>query len=73
MTICAPSGFRPPKHGVKPAGEPRLYELRQGQCRYPIGFDDGEHRFCAAPVERWGAPYCAEHRARARRARGEDR
>ena len=58
-----PALFRPSKHGQRPAGEPRIHDLRQSQCKYPTGYDGGEHRFCAAPVARFGAPYCAAHDA----------
>jgi hypothetical protein len=60
--LFAPADFRPPKLGAKPPGAPRIYELMRGQCKYPIDFVDGEHRFCAAERQR-SSPYCAEHHA----------
>lgn len=33
-----------------PGGGVSLLELRVDQCRFPIGFIDGRHLFCAAPT-----------------------
>ena len=60
--LFLPSSFRAEKRGQKPLGGARIYELGSDQCKYPIAFIDGEHRFCAAvrPPE---SPYCREHSA----------
>jgi hypothetical protein len=43
----------------------RLWELKAGQCRWPLGnaFEPAKF-FCGEPVKR-GCSWCAEHRARA--------
>ena len=40
-----PISFWVEKRGQKPAGPLRIYELQPEQCKYPIAFIDGEHRF----------------------------
>ena len=43
------------------AVRPRIWELRENQCRYPVHETDArEHLFCAAPT-REREPYCPTH------------
>ena len=57
-----PISFRVEKRGQKAAGPLRIYELQPEQCKYPIAFIDGEHRFCAGE-RRPDSPYCRAHAA----------
>jgi GcrA cell cycle regulator len=37
-----------------------IYELTsRNQCRYAVGYEDGEHRFCGQPTE--AGPWCDRH------------
>jgi hypothetical protein len=49
---------------VPPAQHPRITELGNHDCRYPIyyGPRHGDHRFCAEP-QKPGSSYCPEHTA----------
>lgn len=58
------SVFKPVKQKVipmrkKPAALKKLLDLKQGECRWPIGEDDNL-MFCGAPCEN---TYCVEHMA----------
>lgn len=59
--MIAPTIDDTPDAEIKPlAAYPTLFELRSGQCRFPIGGPAEPARFfCGAPTQP-GKPYCRE-------------
>lgn len=49
----------PPRLTAGPANGIPVYMLGDRQCRWPIGYEKDEHRFCAAQTD--GHVYCALH------------
>ena len=67
--LAARKAALPRRRVAKPAPKPvsavrpRIWELRENQCRYPVHeTDTREHLFCAAPT-REREPYCPMHSA----------
>lgn len=49
-----------------PVERPRARGTGGGGCRFPLWADGAppDHRYCGAPVEEAGQPYCLSHRRR---------
>ena len=59
----AAMGRRPPAPPPPaPPEPPQAPETGQGTCQWPVS-EDRPWRFCGAPVEAVGRPYCAQHAA----------